>query len=203
MEKTNLVWSPNFNVNNNQENTYNKSKKLDRARVVLFVCAGLTAAEPISSNLDVVLSQKQRIQSYMKYDLLENKSNDSWSSMSKAVDIMKCMNLNKIKFMKAFAEDWNGNGAKAFSENAIRLFEEVINSLVKQPEIAPTGRNSLLMQYELDDKSILAFEVKENLTEKVFVPQGNYAMVETETFTDDFVQNITTSVEKFYGFKQH
>lgn len=201
MEKQDLVCFSNFNVNSNQENTYNKSKKLDRAKVVMFVCAGLTAVEPISSNIDVALSQKLGVQSYMKYDLLENKSNDSWSSMSKVVDIMKCMNLNKIEFMKAFTEDWNGNGAKAFSVKAIQLFEEIINSLVKQPEIAPTGRNSLLMQYELDDKSILAFEVRENVTEKVFVPQGNYTMIETETFTDDFVQNISASVEKFYGFK--
>lgn len=201
MEKQDLVCFSNFNVNSNQENTYNKSKKLDRAKVVMFVCAGLTAVEPISSNIDVALSQKLGVQSYMKYDLLENKSNDSWGSMSKVVDIMKCMNLNKIEFMKAFTEDWNGNGAKAFSVKAIQLFEEIINSLVKQPEIAPTGRNSLLMQYELDDKSILAFEVRENVTEKVFVPQGNYTMIETETFTDDFVQNISASVEKFYGFK--
>lgn len=61
---------------------------------------------------------------------------------------MKVENLNKIMKMSRFEDDWNGTGGKAFSPNAIFLFSMVIEMLEKQPEIAPTGRNSLLLQYE-------------------------------------------------------
>ena len=103
--------------------------------------------------------------------------------------------------MALFDYDWNGTGGSAFSQNAIALFESIIEMLDKQPQIAPTGRNSLLLQYELDDKSLLAFEVSENRTEKVYIPKGNYAMVQMDTFTENIGQRIKESVELFYGVR--
>lgn len=118
-----------------------------------------------------------------------------------SIDLMKIENISKIKKMALFNANWNGTGGSAFSQNAIALFETIIGMLDKQPQIAPTGRNSLLMQYELDDKSMLAFEVSEDRTEKVFIPKGNYAMAQMETFTENVSQQIKESVKLFYGFK--
>ncbi|SCI49307.1 Uncharacterised protein [uncultured Blautia sp.] len=118
-----------------------------------------------------------------------------------AIDLMKVENISKIKKMALFNENWNGTGGRAFSENAIALFESIIEMLDKQPQIAPTGRNSLLMQYELDDKSLLAFEVSENQTEKVCIPKGNYAMAQIEIFTENVGQQIKESVKLFYGIR--
>ena len=61
---------------------------------------------------------------------------------------MKVENLNKITKMSRFEDDWNGTGGQAFSPNASSLFSMVSDMLEKQPEMAPTGRNSLLLQYE-------------------------------------------------------
>lgn len=72
--------------------------------------------------------------------------------------------------------------------------------LIKQPQIAPTGRNSLLLQYELDDKSLLAFEVGEKRTEKVYIPQGDYSLVQTDSFSEHIGERINECVECFYGF---
>ena len=58
-----------------------------------------------------------------------------------------------------------------------------------------------MLQYELDDKSLLAFEVSENRTEKVYIPKGNYAMVQMDTFTENIGQRIKESVELFYGVR--
>lgn len=115
-----------------------------------------------------------------------------------AIDMMKVENISKIRKMTLFNEDWNGTGGRAFSSNALALFESIIEMVDKQPQIAPTGRNSLLMQYELDDKSLLAFEVSENRTEKVWVPKGNYAMAQIEIFTENLGQQIKESVKLFW-----
>ena len=102
--------------------------------------------------------------------------------------------------MELFQDNWNGTGGCAFSAKALERFVEVIEVLNKQPKIAPTGRNSLLMQYEKDDKSLLAFEVGEEKVEKVFIPRGDYALAEMEVYTEDFGQKIVETVRKFYGF---
>ena len=118
-----------------------------------------------------------------------------------AMDLMKVENISKLKRMALFNENWNGAGGRAFSENAIALFESIIKILDKQPQIVPTGRNSLLMQYELDDKSLLAFEVRENQTEKVYIPKGNNAKVQIEIFTENVGHQINESVKLFYGIR--
>ena len=117
------------------------------------------------------------------------------------VDLVKAENLNKIRKMALFKDDWNGTGGKAFAPSTISFFEEVIQSLRKQPQIAPTGRNSLLMQYELDNKSLLAFEVNENRTEKVYVPNGDYSLAQTEMIKDNIAEQIKESVENFFRFE--
>lgn len=118
-----------------------------------------------------------------------------------AIDLLKVNNLNKIEKIAAFENDWNGNGGKVFTSQAISVFKEIINTLDKQPQIAPTGRNTLLMQYELEDKSLLAFEVGEKKVEKVYVPQGDYAKAEAEVFTENMALKMKESVKQFYGFK--
>jgi len=109
------------------------------------------------------------------------------------------MNLEKLKNMRSFKHDWNGFGADAFTESSLLWFEKVINSLKEQPEIAPTGRNSLYMQYKSDDGSMLAFELSENRAEKVYVPEGDYNKIETEIITSDICEQINDCVVRFYG----
>lgn len=117
------------------------------------------------------------------------------------LDLLKFENINKLQCMSSFQEDWNGVGGLAFSESSINLFKEIIENLCKQPNIAPTGRGSLLMQYELDDNSILAFEVREEKVEMVCVPKGDYSSARIEVFTNDFIGQINIQVAHFYGLK--
>ncbi|HBA46224.1 MAG TPA: hypothetical protein DCZ91_00160 [Lachnospiraceae bacterium] len=139
--------------------------------------------------------------SYIQYIKLNQEKGYMGLYTNKAIDLMKVENLNKIKKMALFEENWNGTGGKAFSEGAINLFKAIINALEKQPQIAPTGRNSLLMQYELDDKSMLAFEVSERRTEEVYIPKGDYSLAQMEIFTENVSQQINESVVRFYGLK--
>ena len=139
--------------------------------------------------------------SYIQYIDLSEKRRFSNLENNRAIDLLKIENLRKIRNMSFFEEDWNGTGGSAFSENAIKLFEDIIEMLEVQPQIAPTGRNSLLLQYELDDKSLLAFEVSESRTDKVYIPEGDYSAAQTDVFTKDVKQKIKESVEEFYGLK--
>lgn len=139
--------------------------------------------------------------SYIQYINLNQEKGFVGLYTNNVIDLMKVENISKIKKMALFSEDWNGTGGSAFSQGAIALFESIIEMLDKQPQIAPTGRNSLLMQYELDDKSLLAFEVSEKRTEKVCIPKGNYAMAQVEIFTENVGQQIRESVKRFYGIK--
>lgn len=113
-------------------------------------------------------------------------------------DLMKIKNLNKIENMALFEEDWNGTGGRKFTTKAISIFKDVIEALEHQPEIAPTGRNSLYMEYEFTDNSVLAFEVAETFTEKVYVPKGDFSLATVERYTQNIIENIVLSVRGIY-----
>lgn len=138
------------------------------------------------------------------YELFDSKStrNDIYTA-GMIVDLLQVENVNKINRMKGFEKNWNGNGADKFSAESINLFLEVINSLCKQPQIAPTGNGSLLLQYEMENKSILAFDVAVGRVEKVFVPEGRFDNAETDVFTNDICDRINKCVEEFYGIRQN
>lgn len=164
--------------------------------------ATLIGAAALSLKSEKILPMNNHIRSsYTQYVNLNQKKGSRGSYTNNVIDLMKVENINKINKMAAFEDDWNGTGGRAFSPKAITLFLSIIETLEKQPGIAPTGRNSLLMQYELADKSILAFEVGEEKTEKVYVPQGDYFMAQTELLTGNVGHRIKECVEKFYGFK--
>lgn len=112
---------------------------------------------------------------------------------------LKRKNLAKIEKMALFESDWNGNGGVKFTTGAIDTFKEVIGVLNKQPEIAPTGRNSLLMYYELANGSRLIFEVSENKAEKVYIPNGDYVKASIQIYVGNVSFKINEAVENFYG----
>lgn len=115
------------------------------------------------------------------------------------VDLLKVENLNKLDCMSAFQDNWNGVGGVAFSDAAIHTFKNILEGLFKQPQIAPTGRNSLFLQYESTNHSILAFEVKETQVEMVCVPNGDYKAAISKIFKDNFTEQMNLEVAHFYG----
>ena len=119
--------------------------------------------------------------------------------VNKSIDILKQKNLNKIELMSHFQADWNGNGGLPFSEEAIALFNAIIQTLNIQPVIAPTGRSSLYMEFQSSDMSELIFEIFVDRAERVFIPQGNYSLAESEIFDENICSQIKESVRLFYG----
>lgn len=96
--------------------------------------------------------------------------------------------------MSKFEEDWNGNGGRAFTEKAISRFCEVIKNIIKHPKIAPTGRNSLYMEFRKGEGDVLGFEVCEDevVVAKILGGTGT----QTKIFSD-FINGINKEIGDF------
>lgn len=114
-------------------------------------------------------------------------------------EILKKNNIKKINKMSRFKDNWNGYGSSSFSKDSIYLFLKIIEHVNRQPEIAPTGRSGLYMQYILKDKSILAFFVEEDILEKAIIPFGDYSKGISEVFYNNILGNVVSSVKEFYN----
>ena len=154
----------------------------------------------------IILCYGVKIAPYSQNQILNNNFNSSYISysnynlrgFSKVVDLNKKINLSKIEQMSKLKKNWNGYNSLPFSSGALFVFRKIINSLKHQPEIAPTGRNTLYAEFRLKDNSLLAFEIGENKAEKVIVKQGNYDSVYKEVIESDLINKVIESVDKFY-----
>jgi len=69
-------------------------------------------------------------------------------------------NLQKLRTIKLLPKGWNGQGSNPFSDNLIQKIFTIVRELQFQPDIFPTGRNSIQLEFEIGD-DYLEFEVFE------------------------------------------
>lgn len=70
-------------------------------------------------------------------------------------------NYQVIESIKKLEENWNDNHANPFSPNLIRKVAGIISVLKVQPQIFPTARNSIQLEYEKENGDYLEFEIYE------------------------------------------
>lgn len=116
-----------------------------------------------------------------------------------SMDVDRQNNLNKINDIRHLKKDWNGYGAQEISFQVIKMSEEIIKSVCVQPVIFPTGRNSIQMQYELEDKSYLEFEVFEKKIVCMKVPRRIYEEATFQELNFSDMMRINQIVKEFYG----
>ena len=107
--------------------------------------------------------------------------------------------FKRLKEIENLENDWNGYGAKPFSETLIDKCKRIVSSLSVQPSIYPTGRNSIQFQYELSDRSYLEFEIFENKTMCLQVPERIYSKAVECELVDSEDEKIKEMVDNFYG----
>ena len=61
---------------------------------------------------------------------------------------LKAHNLNKLDTIRSMGDNWNGNGAPAFSKAVTDRVESLIKSLNIQPEIFPTACGTIQLEYD-------------------------------------------------------
>lgn len=193
-------------INNSSMSNMNNSNANNKAMLkVAFVFSAtiLIASHkvcPVRTNYmentgEIIMYPEQNTNSYF----IEEKIETPVLTNVEIMDVIKMENLNKIENMKKFEYNWNGNGGLPFSAESLLLFQDLIQNVIKQPEIAPTGRESLLVQYELDDKSYLGFEIFKDKATKVLIPQRDYFKAIEEEVTENIVDFVNKNVENFYG----
>lgn len=77
-------------------------------------------------------------------------------------------NLRKLEQISLLADNWDGNGSKAFDKQLIAKVKDLIGVLDVQPEIFPLSYGSIQMEYEKEDDSYLEIEINLNDTWDVF-----------------------------------
>lgn len=75
------------------------------------------------------------------------------------VGIMAARNVQKLKTFSELPANWNENGALPFSNALIKRCRHIISILDVQPEIFPTGANSIQMEYEKENGEYLEFNI--------------------------------------------
>ncbi|MGY6742541.1 MAG: hypothetical protein ACXIUQ_07390 [Cecembia sp.] len=70
-------------------------------------------------------------------------------------------NLETLRSIKKLKAGWNGPETGPFSDDLIQKVFTILHSLPFQPEVFPTGRNSIQLEFEQGD-DYLEFEIFEN-----------------------------------------
>lgn len=107
----------------------------------------------------------------------------------------KGKNLNKLSMISNLNDNWNGNGAKSFSLDLVAKCSYIINEIIRQPDIFPTGRNSIQMEYEKANGEYLELEVFEDEIYFLYVDKNEE---ETEGILEFDINKINECVLKFY-----
>lgn len=83
-------------------------------------------------------------------------------------------NLRKLNDIKNLKDNWNGYNAKSIPKEIIEKTKKIITNLSYQPFLAPTGRETIQIEFELTDASYLGFEIFKNKITMLYVPQRDY-----------------------------
>ena len=106
-------------------------------------------------------------------------------------------NLEKLNTISRLKDNWNGNGAPAFSGELIRKVRSMIKELVIQPEIFPTAMQTIQLEYDNSRRDHMEIEISLNDTAEVFV--SPYIGEEFFESIPADAASINRRMEAFYG----
>lgn len=106
-------------------------------------------------------------------------------------------NQERLNDIARLGSDWNGYGAGSFSAELIAEVRYIISNLKEQPEIFPTGRGSIQLEYHLPDESYLEFEIFEGHIIVMQVDQTDYDNAKFWEMSSTDIGQIRHIAEKF------
>ena len=123
----------------------------------------------------------------------ETLGHNSFNSVSKTLSLDKLDNIQRLK------DDWNGYGAKPIPIGVVDLCRNIVMELENQPEILPTARRSVQMEYRLKDRSYLEIEVFEDYIATLEVPQRIYSEAKESRISAKDYRLLSSIVLNFHG----
>lgn len=109
----------------------------------------------------------------------------------------KLENLKKLETIAMLQDNWNANGAKAFSASLISKVRNIILFLDIQPEVFPTACESLQLEYDKQDGSHMEIELTESESAEIFVVDSTGC--ESIRNIRSGIEVINKVVSDFYG----
>lgn len=102
-------------------------------------------------------------------------------------------NINKLSEIQNLCDNWNGYQAKSFSPVLIQKVQSILFQLNHQPQLFPTGRDSIQLEYEKENGDYLEFEI---FSEKTIMLK----IVDSEEIEKKINEKmIQKTVNEFYG----
>lgn len=114
--------------------------------------------------LSATSSTGNSIQCYNNINNYQTSYSSSYIDNSNTINFSQELqkNIELINSYKNLDDNWNGYGALKFSESVIDNALYVLYFLSRQPDVFPTGRNSIQFEYEKDNGDYLEFEIYED-----------------------------------------
>lgn len=109
----------------------------------------------------------------------------------------KIENLKKLETIALLQNNWNSNGAKAFSASLIAKARNLIMFLEIQPEVFPTACDSLQLEYDREDGSHMEIELTESDNAEIFTVDNKGC--ESIINISASPETINKVVSNFYG----
>lgn len=107
-------------------------------------------------------------------------------------------NVKILEEIEKLEDNWNGYNAKPINKKVIENTKELLYKLDKQPEIFPTGRETIQIEYKLDSDSHLEFEIFPNEIKMMHLPKGDYKNAKFTKFKIEDVERINKLIKRFY-----
>lgn len=108
------------------------------------------------------------------------------------------INLDKLKQIASFEENWNGYGAEPLSKLVLARSEDVIRRVCIQPDLFPTADNSIQMEYEKSNGAYLEVQITDGEAYEVFFMSDKDSEGE-EYLINAQAEYVNEEVKKFYA----
>ena len=109
-------------------------------------------------------------------------------------------NLTRLEEFRMLQKDWNGYGANPIPFAAIDKAISIVKRLAIQPEIFPTGRETVQLEWDSNYGDYLEFEIGTDEIGMLFVPNSDYHVsTEREAITE---RELFEEAERFFDEKR-
>lgn len=78
-------------------------------------------------------------------------------------------NLERLQQISILAFNWDGEGARSFDKELINTVVNLIEKISLQPQIFPTARDSIQLEYDKTNGDYLEFEIFTNKTQMFYL----------------------------------
>ncbi len=123
----------------------------------------------VNSNTKLVIKRKNNkrkgldldnLSSFSQYKIVKPYFNNTSTGKLTRYNLSELRrNFKLLESFKKLEKNWNDNNAPAFSEKLVNRVFKIIRDLEYQPQIFPTGRNSIQIEFESKNEDYLEFEI--------------------------------------------